>query len=163
MTDDNKPLPPLPHDPQALTPDELRDEVQRTLSTLSEEDRAAWCQRLLDGLAQAGVNISATLFMLGLVASRLDELTPPDVAKLLRYSRINNPQTIEALAGPLAELLVVNNEEPALAATGEREAAWPACCPGEDHEPACHTDQPLPLLGYPPRAAVRSAADTDLL
>jgi len=160
---DSEPLPISPHDPWALAPDDLRDARGWTLSTLGEEDREAWCRRLLDGLAQAGVHIGAALFMLGLVASRLDELTPSDVAKLLRYGRINNPKAIEALAGPLAELLVVNNEEPALAAAGEREAAWPACCPGEDHEPACHTDQPSPLLGHPPRAAVRSAADTDLL
>ena len=112
MTSDSKPLPTSLHDPRALTPDDLRNEVQRTLSMLGEEDRELWCRRLLDGLAQAGVHIGATLFMLGAVASRLDELTPSDMGKLLRYSRINMPKALEALAGPLAELLVVKEEPP---------------------------------------------------
>ncbi|MFL6214633.1 MAG: hypothetical protein ACJ74J_12165 [Blastocatellia bacterium] len=60
--------------------------------------------------------------MLGIVASRLDELTPCDVSKLLRYARINTPAIIDALAGPLTELLAVG-EEPALTADGGREAA----------------------------------------
>lgn len=112
----------LPSEPWALAPDDLRNEVQRTLSLLGEADRAVWCQRLLDGLAKAGVPIGATLFMLGAVASRLDELTPSDMGKLLRYSRINTPEVIEALAGPLTELLVVK-EEPPLATPGDCEAA----------------------------------------
>ena len=47
------------------------------------------------------------LFMLGIVASSLDDLTPCDVGKLLRYARINTPAIVTALAGPLTELLAV--------------------------------------------------------
>jgi hypothetical protein len=121
-TNDSEPLQISPHDPWALAPDDLRNQVQRTLSMLGEEDREVWCRRLLDGLAEAGVHITATLFMLGASASSLDELTPSDVGKLLRYSRINTPKAIEVLAGPLTELLVVK-EESALAIHSDCEAA----------------------------------------
>ena len=122
MTNDSEPPQPQPHVPWALAPDDLRNEVQRTLSMLGEADREIWCRRLLDGLAEAGVHIGATLFMLGTSASRLDELTPSDVGKLLRYSRINTPKAIEALAGPLTELLVAKEELP-LAVHSDCEAA----------------------------------------
>ena len=163
MTSDSKPLPTLLHDPRALAPDDLRNEVQRTLSMLGEEDRETWCRRLLDGLAKAGVHIGATLFMLGTVVSRLDELTPSDMGKLLRYSRINTPKVIEALAGPLTELLVVKEEPPPPAVHSDCEASWSACCCGGDHEHSRIPDQPLPLLGHPPRTPIRPATDSDLL
>lgn len=122
MMSDSEPPQPRPHAPWALAPDDLRNEVQRMLSMLGEADRGMWCRRLLDGLAKAGVPIGATLFMLGTGAYRLDELTPSDMGKLLRYSRINSPEAIEALAGPLTELLVVK-EEPALTVRSDCEAA----------------------------------------
>lgn len=122
ITNNSEPLPIPPPAPWALAPDDLRNEVQRTLSRLCETDREIWCRRLLDGLAKAGVPLGATLFMLGMVAPRLDELTPSDLGKLLRYSRINTPAAIDALAGPLTELLVVK-EEPALAAHIDCDAA----------------------------------------
>src|SRR5689334_11070155 len=122
MTNDSEPPQPPYHTPWALAPDDLRNEVQRMLSMLGEADREIWCRRLLDGLAKAGVDIGATLFMLGTGASRLDELTPSDLGKLLRYSRINTPEAIEALAEPLTELFVVKEELP-LAVPGDCEAA----------------------------------------
>ena len=121
-TDSSNPPPQtLSRDPRALAPDDLRNQVQRTLLALCEEDRRVWRRRLLTGLVRAGVHLGTDLFMLGIVASNLDELTPSDVAVLLRYIRINAPAAFEALSGPLSELLVVN--EAALAAGRGREAA----------------------------------------
>jgi hypothetical protein len=69
-------------------------------------------QRLITGLAKAGVHVGSALFMLGIPASSPEDLSQSDMGKLLRYIRFNSPAAIEALAGPLAELLVAN-EEPA--------------------------------------------------
>jgi hypothetical protein len=94
----------------ALEPDDLRNQVQRAFTRLCEADSKILRQRLLSGLAEAGMNIGASLFMLGIPASSLDELTPSDMGKLLRYTRINSPAVIEALAEPLADLFAVKRE-----------------------------------------------------
>ena len=106
-TNDSNPLPGPPLPPWELAPDDLRNQVQMRLSMLGEADRKIWRQRLLNGMAQAGLHLGAALFMLGIAASSLDDLTPCDVGKLLRYARINTPAIVTALAGPLTELLAV--------------------------------------------------------
>jgi hypothetical protein len=93
-----------------LEPDDLRNQVQRAFTRLCEADSKILRQRLLSGLAEAGIHIGASLFMLGIPASSLDELTPSDMGKLLRYTRINSPAVIEALAEPLSDLFVVKRE-----------------------------------------------------
>lgn len=118
MTNDIKPLKTPPHEARAFEPDDLRDQVQMALSMLSEADHKVFCQRLIAGLAKSGVPVGTSFFMLGIPASSFDDMTPSDMGKLLRYIRINIPAAIEALAGPLAELLVVK-KEPALA-SGQR-------------------------------------------
>lgn len=94
----------------ALEPDDLRIQVQSAFTRLCEADGKILRQRLLSGLAEAGMHIGASLFMLGIPASSLDELTPSDMGKLLRYTRINSPAVIEAVAEPLADLFVVKRE-----------------------------------------------------
>ena len=94
----------------ALEPDELRNQIQKALSTLCEEDRRASRQRLLAGLAEAGVHVGAKLFILGIPADSLDDPTPSDLGMLLRYIRINTPATIKAIDGLLAELFVARKE-----------------------------------------------------
>src|ERR1051325_3972541 len=90
----NRPSP----EPWALEPDELRNQVQRAFTKLCEADGIILRQRLLAGLTKAGVHIGASLFMLGIPATSLDDLTPTDMGKLMRYTRINSPAAIEALA-----------------------------------------------------------------
>jgi hypothetical protein len=116
------PLESLPQDPWALEPDDLRNQVQRRLSTLREADSKLLRRRLVTGLAKAGVQIGPSLFMLGIPATSPDDLTPTDMGKLLRYIRINFPSTIKALDGLLVELLV-GKAEPAHTARGMDEAA----------------------------------------
>jgi hypothetical protein len=122
VTNDIRPFKSPTHDPWTLEPDDLRNQVQRALSTLCEPDHKMFRRRLITGLAKSGVQIGSSLFMLGISAACLDDLTPSDMGKLLRYIRINTPAAIEAIAGPLAELLVVK-EEPALTARKIDEAA----------------------------------------
>lgn len=97
-------------DLSTLKPDDLRDQVQKALSRLCEADSKAARQRLLAGLAMAGVHVGATLFMLGIPATSLDDPTPSDLGMLLRYIRINTPTAIKALNGVLSELLAAKEE-----------------------------------------------------
>jgi hypothetical protein len=93
-----------------LEADELRNQVQRTLSTLGEADRRALLQHLISELTKFGGQIGPSLFILGISATSTDELTPSDMGMLLRYFRINSPYIIEALAEQLAELLFAQTQ-----------------------------------------------------
>ena len=97
-------------EPWALEPDDLRNQVQQTLSALSEDDGKRFHQSLLTGLAKAGVHVGALLFILGIPTTSFAELTPSDMGMLLRYIRINIPAAIKAVAEPLAELFVLQAE-----------------------------------------------------
>src|SRR5262245_37338458 len=88
----------------SLDPDVLRDQVQRALSTICIADRSRLSHALLKRLERTGINVGASLLMLGISAASVDQLTPPDIGKLLRYIRINRPAAIEALVEPLTEL-----------------------------------------------------------
>ena len=94
-----------PPEPWALAPDDLRDQVRRTFASLGEPDSKLLRQRLLSGLAQAGVDLGLALFILGIPAKTFDDLSPSDLGKLLRYVRINGAVVREAAAGLLAEVL----------------------------------------------------------
>ena len=109
-------------DPLTLEPNDLCDRTRDALSTLAEEDRKPRRDEILAGLRQAGVNIASALLLLGIPARTTDELTPSDVGKLLRYVRINVPVAMQALSGPLAQLLC-RSAEPALTFQKAREAA----------------------------------------
>jgi hypothetical protein len=99
-------------DPTTLAPNDLRDRARHALATLAEEERKAAFGRLLAGLAGAGVNVSSSIIVLGIPARRADELTPSDMAKLLRYVRINWPEAIAALAEPLRQLFTSQTPKP---------------------------------------------------
>ena len=91
-------------------PDLLRDQVQRALSTICIADRSRLSHVLLNRLEKTRINVGASLLMLGISAASVDQLTPSDMGKLLRYIRINSPAAIEALAEPLNELLALEKE-----------------------------------------------------
>jgi hypothetical protein len=105
-----------------LTPDDLCNRVQLGLSTLAELDRRAWERKVFTELSKAGVHTGAALFMLGIVVNTVDELTPSDVGKLLRYVRINSPWATETLTSLIDELFPVDTGSPHTTHTG-REAA----------------------------------------
>lgn len=94
-----------PQDPAQIEPNSLRDKVYTALSGLSFEDRAATRDQLLRSLKEFGVNVSEGLLMLGIPARTADDLTPFDVAKLIRYLRINAPKAIEAISSQLMRLI----------------------------------------------------------
>jgi hypothetical protein len=99
-----QPLEPLP-DLTRIEPDSLRDKVHKALSTLPQENQALMRERLLAGLRKAGVHVGPCLLILGVPAKTADELTSLEIAKLVRYIRMNHPEAIRAVADTLAELL----------------------------------------------------------
>ena len=119
---DRLPLAQAPVAAHLLAADDLRHQVQSAFSTLDEATRQVWRRRLLNGLARHGVQVGSTLFIIGIAAAGFDDLTPSDLGMLLRYIRINQPAAIKSLAGPLAELLALE-QGPALTTSGSREAA----------------------------------------
>ncbi len=92
-------------DPLNIGPDDLFDKTRKVLSELPEENRESLRDQILRGLRKAGVNIASALLMLGVLARTPDDLTPPDIGMLLRYVRLNTPEALKAVAGPLAQLL----------------------------------------------------------
>lgn len=99
-----------PVDLKSVDPDSLHARLLKVLLALAPDERAAVRDRLLDGLAQAGVSISLSLFLLGIPAKRPRELTAADLATLIRFVRINSPQALPLIAAQVTELLAASDE-----------------------------------------------------
>jgi hypothetical protein len=95
--------------PAALEPDALRDAVRQALLSLPQAERSSIRDRLLSDLRKAGIDVTQCLFMLGAAASTVNELTPPEIAALIRYVRIIKPNVIKTLARGLGELLATTD------------------------------------------------------
>lgn len=87
-------------------PDYLRDSVRRALLSLSFIERTNACRRVLDGLSNAGFGVRECLLKLGASASTAEELTAPEIAALIRYVRLIQPNTLRAVAPLLHEVFV---------------------------------------------------------
>lgn len=96
---------PQPFNLLTIEPNQLRDRIYQAFSNLPVDQRAVINDKLIVGLEQFGVNVSSGLLILGIPAQTSDDLTPSDVAKLMRYLRINAPQALEAIASQLRELM----------------------------------------------------------
>jgi len=79
-------------------PDLLRDVVHEALSKLAREERRGVHSALISALRRAGVNIGHRLLVLGIPATTTEELTAPEMAKLIRYIRIGEPTVMKILA-----------------------------------------------------------------
>ncbi len=97
-----------PRDLTTIEPDVLRDRVYKALSKLTDDDRALMRDKLLASLEHADVDINASLFLLGIPVKTPDNLTPSDIAKLLRYVCINKPEALKSAASLLADLTVLD-------------------------------------------------------
>ncbi len=102
-----------PPDPDLAdcNPEWLRDRVFNALSRLSADKRESMRDRILSDLRKAGVNIASGLVKLGIPARTPDELSPSDIAKLVRYVRINTPGAMNVLDGTLTELIAPEAEK----------------------------------------------------
>ena len=98
--------------------EDLRCYVFKTLSTLAEEERSVVHRCLLVKLEKAGLNVRQCLFLLGAAALTTEELTAAEIAALIRYVHLTEPEAMMAVAVPLRELLTGTNQvnAPGLAA-----------------------------------------------
>ena len=92
-------------------PEWLRDTVFNALNKLSTEECASLRDTILSDLGKVGVNIRSALVKLGIPAKTPDDLSPSDIAKLVRYVRINSPEAIKAIGGTLDELIAPEAEK----------------------------------------------------
>ena|SRR5688572_28546101 len=92
-------------DPTQIEPNNLRDRIYQALVSLPIEERASVTDKIIGSLKDFRVNVRTGLLMLGIPARTTDDLTPSDMAKLLRYLRINAPKALEAISSPLGDLL----------------------------------------------------------
>jgi len=93
--------------------DHLRDWVRNSLLVLPESERNRARDRLLSGLRSGGLYIEEALLMLGIPAETPDDLSPSDLAMLVRYAHINSPATIARVRHDLAVLFARAKEEAA--------------------------------------------------
>src|SRR5260370_23020596 len=80
----------------SLDPDDLRDAVYQSLAKLPPNQRAAVTQELIHQLQRARINVGSRLFILGIPARTTEELTPSDLAMLLRSVHFSNPTAMRA-------------------------------------------------------------------
>jgi|SRR5215471_14015272 len=88
-------------------PDSLGDSVVRALRSLSFIERTNACRRVLDCLSNTGFGVRESLLKLGASARTAEELTAPEIAALIRYVRLTQPNALRAVAPLLTELLVL--------------------------------------------------------
>jgi hypothetical protein len=77
--------------PWAADAELLRRVVQDAVSSLSEDQRAAYSRGLISALIELHVNVRAILYVSGVVELEPADLTPAEIAHLFRYLRLNLP------------------------------------------------------------------------
>ena len=96
---------PPDHDLANCSPEWLRDRAFNALNRLSTDEQRRVRDRILSDLRKAGVNIMSALVTLGIPARMPDELSSSDIAKLVRYVRINTPGAMKVLGETLTECI----------------------------------------------------------
>ena len=94
-----------PVDFTIIEPDAVLDVIRKTLFSLTDDEMTSLRSRLLSDLRKARLHVGACLFMLGIPASAPEDLTPTDIAQLVRYVRINQPHLMQVVEQPIAEQL----------------------------------------------------------
>jgi hypothetical protein len=98
------------YDPMTMDPDELRNRLRDSLLTRPFDERSVATNRIATGLKNAGLNVGATAVLLGIPGETVSDLTPSDIAHLVRYVRINRPEILKAVTQPLIEVLTRTSE-----------------------------------------------------
>ncbi|HYM00702.1 MAG TPA: hypothetical protein VEZ90_17235 [Blastocatellia bacterium] len=93
-------------DPSQMDPNFMRDSVRDALLTLPLEERAVVRDRVLAALRKSGVGLGTLLILLGINVRSADELTPSDLAHLLRYLRFTSATKFRAVKPIVTELIV---------------------------------------------------------
>jgi hypothetical protein len=87
------------------SPESLADSVRSALSRIAPERRVGFFNRFLTALRDADVNIGQLMFLLGIPATTLDELTAAEMAQVIRYVRFNDPKAMNELLPVFSDLL----------------------------------------------------------
>ena len=81
----------------AVDPDELKSIVRDGLVTMNISERETFIRTLEAEMRTASLNMRSYLIPLGIPARTPEELTPTEVAHLVRFLRINVPQAVPAV------------------------------------------------------------------
>jgi hypothetical protein len=98
------------YDPMTMDPDELRNRLRDSLLIRPFDERSVATNRIVTGLKNAGLNVGATAVLLGIPGGTVSDLTPSDIAHLVRYVRINRLEILKAVTQQLIELLTRTSE-----------------------------------------------------
>ena len=90
---------------RSLDPEDFREAVYQCLAKLPPKERAEITRELVERLLGARMNVGSRLFILGIPARSIEELTPADLAMLLRSVHISNPPMMRALSATLNRLI----------------------------------------------------------
>ena len=93
------------------SPDHLRETLFKALSALPPDECGRARDKILSDLRRAGLNISSGLVKLGILAETPDELSPSDIAKLVRYVRLNRPEAMKYLERTLTDLMALKAQK----------------------------------------------------
>ena len=102
-------------DLMAMKPNGIRDGVLKALAALPIEQRNSMRDALFAGLRSSGIHIEGVLLILGIPAETPDDLSPSDIAKLIRYVQMNSPDAIRNVRDDLAKLLALSHAGETLA------------------------------------------------
>jgi hypothetical protein len=94
-----------------MEPGTLREWFFTRIAVLSPEKWAEVRDQVLKGLGEGGVKLGACILVLGIPARKPAELTPPELAMLIRYVRMNAPEALRGLSEQLTQLELTQREK----------------------------------------------------
>lgn len=89
----------------------LKNRVRDGLLALTPAEREAFIQSLETEMRRLHFSMRTYLVPLGIPATRRDEMTPLEVAHLVRFFKINVPQAMPAIERAMASYSVFAEEE----------------------------------------------------
>ena len=100
----------------SMDPSELKDMVRDGLVALTPPEREQFIQTLEAEMARIKLHMRAYLIPLGIPARSVEELTPTEIAHLVRYLRINVKQSIPAIERAVSRYPIFSDQGHPLAA-----------------------------------------------
>ncbi len=104
----------------AVDASELKEIVRDGLVSMNTTEREEFIGTLEAEMRRAGLNMRAYLIPLGIPGRSPDDLTPTEVAHMIRFLKLNIPQAMPAIERALARYTVFS---PSVGGNGHRIAA----------------------------------------
>jgi hypothetical protein len=104
----------------AVDASELKEIVRDGLVAMNTTDREEFIRTLEAEMRRAGLNVRAYLIPLGIPGRSPDDLTPTEVAHMIRFLKLNVPKAMPAIERALARYPVFS---PGVGGNGHRIAA----------------------------------------